>query len=371
MRSETSAAGRSGDASAWLALGLVQELSPRRAHELVARFGSPEDVLAAPARLLAEAGLSDAVVQALGDAPARAPREAARVAAAGATLVVWPDDRYPASLRQIPDPPLVLAVRGTLVAEDDIAIAVVGARRASEYGRRVAGELASDLARSGVTVVSGLAAGIDAAAHRGALAAGGRTIAVLGTGIDRIYPSWHAGLAAEIVCRGALVTEFPCGAPPLAFHFPRRNRVISGLACGTVVVEAAEESGSLITAQHAVEQGRDVFAVPGPLGPGHRGPHRLIREGATLVTGAEDILAGLGRDLVARLAAARAAAAETTLTTDERRVLAGVGTDGGHVDEVIRRAGLPAAHALETLLALELRGLVAQLPGKRFRRQAA
>ena len=336
MRSETSAAGRSGDASAWLALGLVQELSPRRAHELVARFGSPEDVLAAPARLLAEAGLSDAVVQALGDAPARAPREAARVAAAGATLVVWPDDRYPASLRQIPDPPLVLAVRGTLVAEDDIAIAVVGARRASEYGRRVAGELASDLARSGVTVVSGLAAGIDAAAHR-----------------------------------GALVTEFPCGAPPLAFHFPRRNRVISGLASGTVVVEAAEESGSLITAQHAVEQGRDVFAVPGPLGPGHRGPHRLIREGATLVTGAEDILAGLGRDLVARLAAARAAAAETTLTTDERRVLAGVGTDGGHVDEVIRRAGLPAAHALETLLALELRGLVAQLPGKRFRRQAA
>src|SRR2546429_1657589 len=319
MRSETSAAGRSGDASAWLALGLVQELSPRRAHELVARFGSPEDVLAAPTRLLAEAGLSDAVVQALGDASACARREAARVAAAGATLVVWPDDRYPASLRQIPDPPLVLAVRGTLVAEDDIAIAVVGARRASEYGRRVAGELASDLARSGVTVVSGLAAGIDAAAHRGALAAGGRTIAVLGTGIDRIYPSWHAGLAAEIVRPGALVTEFPCGAPPLAFHFPRRNRLISGLSRGTVVVEAAEESGSLITAGHANEQGREGFAVPGPLGVGHRGPHRLIQQGARLITGVEDILPELEPGPVARAAAARGAAAARAPSHHERR----------------------------------------------------
>ena len=371
MRRETSSAGLSGDALAWLALGVVEELSPRQAHELVARFGSPAAALAAPAELLVGAGLAPSVAGALAGAPARARREAARLAAVGATLVAWSDETYPPRLRQISDPPVVLAVRGTLVAEDDLAVAVVGARRASEYGRRVAEELGRELAGAGVTVVSGLAAGIDAAAHRGALAAGGRTIAVLGTGIDRIYPSWHAGLAAEIVRRGALVTEFPCGAPPLAFHFPRRNRVISGLASGTVVVEAAEESGSLITAQHAVEQGRDVFAVPGPLGPGHRGPHRLIREGATLVTGAEDILAGLGRDLVARLAAARAAAAETTLTTDERRVLAGVGTDGGHVDEVIRRAGLPAAHALETLLALELRGLVAQLPGKRFRRQAA
>src|SRR3989442_6156261 len=361
MRSEKSSAGLSGDALAWLALGVVEELSPRHAHELVKRFGSPAAVLAAPGALLVETGLAPSVAKALAGAPVRARREAARLVAVDATLVAWSDDAYPPRLPEIPQPAVVLAVRGTLVAEDDLAVAVVGARRASEYGRRVAEELGRDLARAGITVVSGLAAGIDAAAHRGALAAGGRTIAVLGTGIDRVYPSWHARLAEEIVRCGALVTEFPCGAPPLAFHFPRRNRVISGLASGTVVVEAAEESGSLITAQHAVEQGGDVFCRPGPLGPGQRRPHQLIPEGGTLVTGAEDILAGLGRDLVARLAAARAAAAETTLTTDERRVLAGVGTDGAHVDEVIRRAGRPAAHALETLLALELRCLVAHL----------
>jgi len=371
MRRETSSAGLSGDALAWLALGVVEELSPRQAHELVARLGSPAAALAAPAELLVGAGLAPSVAGALAGAPARARLEAARLAAVGATLVAWSDETYPPRLRQISDPPVVLAVRGTLVAEDDLAVAVVGARRASEYGRRVAEELGRELAGAGVTVVSGLAAGIDAAAHRGALAAGGRTIAVLGTGIDRVYPSWHTRLAEEIVRHGALVSEFPCGAPPLAFHFPRRNRLISGLARGTVVVEAAEESGSLITARHAAEQGRDVFAVPGPLGPGHRGPHRLIQQGATLVTGVEDVLAQLGPGLVARLAATRAAAAEATLSADERRVLAGVGAEGEHVDDVIRRAGLPAPQALETLLALELRGLVCQLPGKRFRRQAA
>ena len=372
MRSEKSSAGLSGDALAWLALGVVEELSPRHAHELVKRFGSPAAVLAAPGALLVETGLAPSVAKALAGAPVRARREAARLVAVDATLVAWSDDAYPQRLREIPDPPVVLAVRGTLVAEDDLAVAVVGARRASEYGRRVAEELGRDLARAGITVVSGLAAGIDAAAHRGALAAGGRTIAVLGTGIDRVYPSWHRRLADEIVRQGALVSEFPCGAPPLAFHFPRRNRLISGLTRGTVVVEAAEESGSLITAGHATEQGREVFAVPGPVGvAGHRGPHRLIKEGATLVTGVEDILAELGPGLVARLATARVAAAEAALSTEERRVLDGVGAEGGHVDDVIRRAGLPAAHALEMLLALELRGLVCQLPGKRFRRQAA
>src|SRR3989442_9097210 len=291
MRSEKSSAGLSGDALAWLALGVVEELSPRHAHELVKRFGSPAAVLAAPGALLVETGLAPSVAKALAGAPVRARREAARLVAVDATLVAWSDDAYPRRLREIPDPPVVLAVRGTLVAEDDLAVAVVGARRASEYGRRVAEELGRDLARAGITVVSGLAAGIDAAAHRGALAAGGRTVAVLGTGIDRVYPSWHASLAAEVASQGALVTEFACGTPPRAFHFPRRNRLISGLSLGTVVVEAAEESGSLITAHCALEQNRAVFAVPGPAGvAAHRGPHRLIRAGATLVTCVEEIL---------------------------------------------------------------------------------
>jgi DNA processing protein len=236
----------------------------------------------------------------------------------------------------------------------------------------VAEELAAGLAQAGLTVVSGLATGIDAAAHRATLAAGGRTVAVLGTGIDQVYPRWHRELAAAVAAQGALVTELPCGAPPLAFHFPRRNRLISGLALGTVVVEAAEQSGSLITARYALEQGREVFAVPGPVGvAAHRGPHRLIQEGAKLVTCAEDVLAEIAPQLVARLGARRAEAAEANLTAAEWRVLDALGAESRHVDEVIRRVTVPPGTTLETLLALELRGLVRQLPGKRFRRRAA
>jgi DNA processing protein len=262
-------------------------------------------------------------------------------------------------------------VRGAVLPVDEVAIAVVGARRASEYGRRMAGELARGLALAGVTVVSGLAAGVDAAAHAGALEAGGRTLAVLGTGIDRVYPPWHGELASAVVAQGALLSELPCGTAPLAFNFPRRNRLISGLALGTVVVEAAERSGSLITARHAAEQGREVFAVPGPAHlAAHRGPHRLIREGARLVTSADDVLEEIAPLLGPRLVAARVAAAEAGLTVLERRVLEAVGSEGDHVDEVIRQAAVPPAPALEALLALELRGLVRQLPGKRFRRAA-
>jgi DNA processing protein len=359
-----------GDARAWLGLALVPGLTPARAWELVKRFGSADAVLDAGVERLVAAGLSERVAKTLVAARAVADREHARIRAAGAALVAWSDERYPSRLRTITDPPLALAVRGSLVPADTMAVAVVGARRASEYGRRLAEELAGGLALAGLTVVSGLAAGIDATAHRAALAAGGRTLAVLGTGIDLVYPAWHASLAAEIARQGALVTEFACGAPPLARHFPQRNRVLSGLAVGTVVVEAAEESGSLITARFAMEEGRDVFAVPGPVGvSGHRGPHRLIREGAKLVTCVEDVLAEIAPGLTARVAASRARAAVATLTPAERDMLDAIG-DGRHVDEVIHRAGVSAGVALETLLALELRGLVRQLPGKRFRRAA-
>jgi len=358
-----------GERLAWLALALVEPLAPRSAFALVERFGSPGAVLNAGESSLPAAGLSATIIAALG--AVRPEREISALARVDASLVTWPDAEYPVRLRHIADPPLALAVRGALAA-DEPAIAVVGARRASEYGRRIADELARGLAQAGVTVVSGLATGIDAAAHRGALAAGGRTVAVLGTGIDRVYPSWHADLAAEIVPQGALVTEFPCGTPPRAFHFPRRNRLISGLSLGTVVVEAAEESGSLITAHCALEQNRAVFAVPGPAGvAAHRGPHRLIRAGATLVTCVEEILEEVAPALIERPARARATAAEAALTPAERRVLEVIGADGRHVDDVIRRAAVPAGPVLETLLALELRGLVRQLPGKRFCRRAA
>jgi DNA processing protein len=357
---------------AWLALGLVPGLTPATAFELSRRLGGPEAVLAASVATLAAHGLGGRVAERVGEARAVARRERARAERANAEVVTWDAPAYPARLRTIVDPPLALFVRGTLGDLDD-AVAIVGARRSGEYGRRTAHALAIGLAEAGIAVVSGLAAGIDGAAHRGALAGGGRTLAVMATGIDDVYPAWHRDLAREIASHGALVTEFPAGTPALPRHFPQRNRIVSGLAAGVVVVEAAEGSGSLITARYALEQGREVLAVPGPIGDGrHRGSHRLLQQGATLVTGVEDVLDALAPALRARLVAGRARAALAALSEDERTVLAAVGEEGGHVDEISRRARRSAAASLETLLALELRGVVEQRPGARFvKRRAA
>lgn len=318
---------------------------------------------------LVAAGLSAGAASAVASfADWRQAAERALVAAkqSGASLVTWDERGYPERLCEIPDPPPCLYVRGEYRQGDALAVAVVGARGASTYGRATASRLGAELARAGFTVVSGLAFGIDAAAHEGALAAGGRTIAVLGTGVDVIYPRAHASLAARIAVRGALISEFPPGSPPRREHFPRRNRLIAGLGLGTVVVEAAEHSGSLITARLALEQGREVFAVPGPAGAElSRGTHRLLRQGARLVESAEDVIEELAPALGARLAAARAQV-QADLGESERRVLAALGGGALHVDEVVRRAALPASVALEVLLALELRGLVRQLPGMYF-----
>lgn len=362
----------SAEARAWFALALVPELHPTKAFALAARFGGPDGVIGASHGALVAAGLSADVARRIVSAAGLVAREMAALERVHARVVTWADADYPTVLRNIPEPPVALIVRGGLPAEDDLAIAVVGTRRASAYARRIAEELARELAMTGVVVVSGLAMGVDAAAHRGALAGCGRTVAVLGTGIDKVYPSWHRELAASVAGQGGLVTEFPCGTPPRPYNFPRRNRLISGLTRGTVVVEAAEKSGSLITASYASLQGREVLAVPGPVGPaGQCGPHRLIQEGARLVTCAKDVLAELEPTLVAQLEARRAAAVVAQLTAAERRLLEALGADDRHVDDVIRTAAVPAASALETLLALELRGLVCQLPGKRFRRRAA
>jgi DNA processing protein len=348
-------------ARAWLALALVPGLGPAQARRLAERAGGPEAARALPA---AATGLD---VGAWLGASARVDHELSQLATLGASLCAWDEPGYPVPLRAIADPPLVLAVLGTLPT-DTGAVAIVGARRASGYGRRVAEELARGLAAVGLTVSSGLATGIDAAAHAGALAAGGRTVAVLATGLDRVYPPWHAELSRRVAASGALVTEFACGTPPLPHHFPRRNRLISGLALGTVVVEAAPRSGSLITARYALEQGREVFAVPGPVGASlHEGPNRLIQEGAKLVRNVDDILDEIAPQLRARAIATPGAA----LSEVERRVLEAMRPGDAHVDEVIRRAALPPGAALETLLALELRGVVEQQPGMRFRARAA
>ena len=361
------------EADAWLALALVDGLLARKAFALAEGYGSPMAVVAAGPGALERAGLTPELARRVVDAPVRVAREREALARAGAVAITWADAAYPARLRTIPDPPVGLFVRGTIEPADDLAIAVVGARRAGEYGRRVAAELARGLAQAGITVVSGLAAGIDAAGHRGALDAGGRTLAVMATGVDRLYPAWHRELARDVSGQGALITEFPCGTSPRQFHFPQRNRIIAGLTVGTVVVEAAEGSGSLITAGFAMEQGREVFAVPGPIGTAnHRGCHRLIQQGATLVTSVDDILDTVAPALRGRVAAARAAIEQASLSTAEQRLLDAIGEGVAHVDQASERSGLGAGAVLETLLALELRGLLEQRPGMRFvRRRAA
>jgi DNA processing protein len=359
-------------ARAWTTLALACGLSARRALALADAFGGAEAVVRAdPARLAAHrvgaetAGAIATARDGLADLLRSLEHD-------GVSIVTWADGDYPSRLREIPDPPLALFVRGEVADLDRPAVAIVGARRASGYGRRVAEELGRDLAGAGLVVVSGLAAGIDAAAHRGALAAGGRTVAVLGTGIDRVYPPWHRDLADEISGSGALVTEFGPGEPPRPGHFPQRNRIVSGLTVATVVVEAGERSGSLITARHALEQNRAVFAVPGPLGPSrHAGPHRLIREGAVLVRSADDVLAEIAPGLLGGLEARRAAREAADLAPAERALLDALQRDELQLEVLINVTGMPSQTALETLLALELRGLVVQSAGKRFRGRAA
>jgi DNA processing protein len=264
-------------------------------------------------------------------------------------------------LRQVADPPPVLFVRGRLETEDARAVALVGTRRATAYGRAVVERLARDLVAAGLTVVSGLAKGIDTFAHHGALAAGGRTIAVLGNGLDQVYPPENDGLARRIVesGRGALVSEFAPGVPPDAVNFPRRNRIISGLSLATVIVEAGEKSGALITADFALEQGRDVLAVPGSImSPGSVGTHQLLRQGATPVTCAEDILEAIGSTLANQPLPVRQA---PDLGADESAVCGALDAEPRHVDELARSLNFAPGTVSATLAMLELKGLARQV----------
>lgn len=273
------------------------------------------------------------------------------------------DSAYPAVLREIADPPEPLYVRGTLDEQDRAAVAVVGARRASAYGLAVAEWLGRELVRHRVTVVSGMARGIDGAAHRGALMAGGRTIAVLGCGPDVVYPAEHVDLMGQIIESGAVVTEFPPGTPPLPHHFPQRNRIISGLSLGVVVIEGRERSGALVTADFALDQGREVFAVPGSIfGETSYLPHRLLQEGAKPVTTVDDILTELRLpqrvDQIPALVPA--------LDGVEAIVFAQLDFDPRHIDALAERSALPVAEVGRALLVLELRGLVRTLAGQRY-----
>lgn len=295
----------------------------------------------------------------------------------GIGIVLESDPDYPRLLAQIADPPDLLFLRGQFQPCDGLAIAVVGARHATAAGRRVAEQFAGGLARAGCTVVSGLARGIDAAAHRAALAAGGRTLAVLGSGLLEIYPPEHRSLAHEVADGGAVISELPPFTPPQAAAFPRRNRIVSGLSLGTVVVQASERSGGLITARLAGEQGRDVFAVPGPIDCRmSTGCHRLIRDGATLVTNVDEILENLG-PLFASVtdSAGRAVRhpAELQLDALQRQVITAIDTTSednrsSDIDAITVATGLESSQVLATLAALEIRRLIRRIPGNRVER---
>ncbi|MBI4012485.1 MAG: DNA-protecting protein DprA [Candidatus Rokubacteria bacterium] len=361
------------DRWAWVALALLPDVgwNARRYHDLLA-VASPAELFRASPRALA-ARVGDGLATKLGsfDAGAVAARQRAAAEACRARLVVLEDPEYPAPLRTVPLPPPFLVVRGSLERDDALAMAIVGSRKPTAYGLRSAERLAGDLAARGVTVVSGLARGIDTAAHRGALAAGGRTVAVLGSGLDVVYPPENRGLCRDIAAAGAVVSQFPMGTPPLPAHFPIRNRVIAGLALGTVVVEAGERSGALITARMAGELGREVYAVPGNVSSAvSEGTNGLIQDGARLVRGWEDVVAELApvwRDAVRPVAApARAAAAVPAGGAGGGRLLPLLGDDPIAIDAVIEKSGLQPGEVAASLMALELQGLVRQLPGQRY-----
>jgi DNA processing protein len=364
-------------ALAWVALNRVRGLTPRLRAALLDAFGDPEGIArAAGAALESIPGLPPRALADLGSlATPRSLRQAReeihRAHRLGASVLARPLRDYPERLREgLPDPPPVLYVRGVLQAGDDPAVAIVGSRRCSPYGREVAQRLGYDLASRGYTVVSGLARGIDAAAHRGALEAGGRTLAVLGCGIDRVYPPANADLAREVASHGALLSEFPLGSRPLAFHFPIRNRIISGLSRAVIVVEAAEASGSLITARLAAEQGREVGAVPGAItSPLSAGTNLLIQDGASLIRGWRDVEELI--PLNCRHRPEPGAEDSTELGERARRILEALSpTAPRHIDVVASELRESAGNLLAELLDLELRRLVVSLPGKHFLRRS-
>jgi DNA processing protein len=377
----------------WIALKAVEEVGCVGFRTLLAAFGSPEAVFRA-------SGATLKVIPGIGPITAdhirsfsdwkMAEREVTLAGKLGVAVVTCQDPLYPGNLLDIYDYPPFLYVRGSF-APKEIGVAIVGSRLASTYGKYITEKLARELAMQGITVVSGLARGIDSAAHRGALAGKGRTIAVLGCGLDIVYPPENEALAADISAHGAIATEFPFGTPPNAPNFPARNRIISGISLGVVVVEAGEKSGSLITARIASEQGRSVFAVPGAIeSAGSRGTNRLIKQGAKLIEGVEDIpeeiLPQAGRSptppehppMIAMLEAmpgepdAPPASLQTKgakLGEMESKLLPFITQEPVNVDALIAASGLTAHEVQSSLLVLELGGSIRQLPGKLFLRK--
>ncbi|MEP7287257.1 MAG: DNA-processing protein DprA [Chloroflexota bacterium] len=355
----------------WIGFNRAHGVGPVWLHTLIQYFGGIENAWKASPRALESAGLNHRTINSILAVRTTCDLDAElrNIERAGAWVITWEDTGYPPGLSSITDPPPVLYVKGTLTEGDSQALAVVGTRRATAYGKTMTHEIVEPLAHRGMTIVSGLARGIDAEAHQAALDAGGRTIAVLANGIDRVYPPEHRPLAEQIAANGALVSELPLGTPAKNIYFLPRNRLISGLAMGTLVVEAAERSGALTTANLALEQGRDVFAVPGnALSPSSKGTNLLIQSGAVMVTTAEDILNALTLDLAPLKTHKPSPRPEnafiaTSLAENEveAMILRSLATEPQHIDSLSRQSGLPVKVISSTLTILELRGLVQQV----------
>lgn len=354
----------------WIGFNKVRGIGPAKVRALLDHFGDLEAAWRGPRAEWVAAGLDKRALESLEAARdgIDLDRLAEEIEQAGLTTLCWDDAGYPRRLREIDNPPPLLFVRGELTEADDWAVAIVGTRRATAYGKEVAHEIAASLAAAGVTVVSGFARGIDAAAHVSAWEAGGRTLAVLGSGLDKLYPAEHTALAEKIVTRGALISDYPLGTPPEASNFPPRNRIISGLSLGTIVVEAADDSGALITTEFAMEQGREVFAVPGNIfNRNSHGPNRLIQQGAKMILNAEDVLEELNLKMASHQAQARA---QLSLfdgaDENEKKLLAHLSAEPLHADELSVLTSLPIATISSALAMMELKGMARQVGGMTY-----
>jgi DNA processing protein len=350
----------------WIGFNIVRGIGPARLQALLDHFHDLRSAWEATADELRTVGLDSRVLQNLLNAREKLDLDAevARLEKAGVQVITWQSPEYPDRLRNIYHPPPVLYLRGSLAPADEWAVAVVGTRRATVYGKEATRHIAGELARAGVTVISGLARGIDTAAHQAALDAGGRTIAVLGSGVDVVYPAENRRLMQHIIEEGAVLSEYALGRPPEASNFPPRNRLISGLSLGVTVVEAGARSGALITADYAAEQGRDVFAVPGNMfNRSSKGCNRLIQQGAKLLLGVEDILEELNLTMVAQQRELQAVVPENET---ESLMLSFLSSDPLHVDELVRQTRLPISEVSSTLALMELKGMVRQVSGMNY-----
>lgn len=350
----------------WVGFNMVKGIGAVRFKALLEAFGTAEAAWNASPEAMTDTGLSRKIIESFQRVHNGVSLELVweKIQSLGVKVLTWDDEGYPRHLKEIDQPPPVLYIRGTYVPEDEWAVAIVGTRRVTAYGRQVAEEVAATLARSGVTIVSGLARGVDSIAHQAALIAGGRTLAVLGNGVDLVYPPENRRLASQITEHGALVSDYAIGIPPDGANFPPRNRIISGLSLAVIIIEAGMTSGALITASFAAEQGRDVFAVPGNINaPQSQGTNRLIRDGAQPLLNPQDVLEALNLTMVTEHRAVRVALPSDPV---ESRLYKLLSQEPMHVDELRAQTNMPIETVSATLAMMELKGMVRQVGGMNY-----